>query len=376
MVGFSAGLRAGTVRFDVMYTIGGGMSLGISRRNWGLAWLILLISWRTLLCSDLSSRSDSTSLTSAAAVPVLVTPSIFGQKKAVVPSASVQTRVVLGTYSVGPHEKLAYELSIAPCDSDECSFQVRLLSGNTEVGSIDLDWAKANGKLSRDEAAESSGLGDPLDVEKKRSVAWSTGEEDANVLTTAMTVRLTPQLDGLLVSQRAGFERFKRSYDLYVAMGRKLVRTWEFREGTGPTWSTVELSEQGRGGPQNVLLFNGFRYPGNDQPDWLYFTVYSWNSSKNQLESVSGDPMVNALIAGTYDTVAQARAAQASATCLSAFWVLTSGAFSQLHPGKFVLAAITARKPLADRKLAEVRTCAPKLSVSQLDSTYRQPENN
>jgi len=359
---------------DLMYTIRHGVSVGISRRYWRFVWLILLISCGPFLCSDPISKSDSTYPPSTAAVPVFTTPSTFGPNKAIVPSPQVRPRVVLGTYRVGRHEELAYELSIAPCDSDECIFQIRLLAGNAEVSSIDMGWAKASGKASRETAAESSGLGDPLDVEKKS--AWSTGEEEANVLTTATPVRLTSQLNGLLVGQRAGFERFKRHYDLYVAVGKKLIRAWTFQEGAGPTWSTVEVREKGGGGPQSVLLFDGFRYPSNDQPDWLYFTVYSWNSSKNELQSISGDPMVTALIAGPYDTVAEARAAHASAGCLSGFWVLTSGAFLQLHPGKFVLAAITARTPQAQRKLEEVRTCAPKFSVSLLDSRYRQPESN
>jgi hypothetical protein len=281
--------------------------------------------------------------------------------------------MVLGTYKVGSREGLAYELSVAPCTGQECTFQVRLLDGAAELSAIDMDWAKARGTATQEKTDESSGVGDPLGT-LSSATAWSTGEDEGSVSTVARTVRLTPELNGLLVSQRAGFDHLKRSYDLYVAIANKLVRSWSFEEGNGPTWSTLEVRDAGKNASQNILLFNGFRYPDDSQPDWLYFTVYSWNPTKNELYSAPAKPVVTALIAGTYDTVSKARAAQAKAACLSAFWVLTSDAFSRLKQGKFVLAAITAHRPLAERKLARLRSCAPHTSV--MESPYLQPERN
>jgi hypothetical protein len=289
-----------------------------------------------------------------------------------VSNANVQ-RIVLGTYPVGS-DNLTYELSIAPCGGGECPFQVRLLERQTELNSIDLEWVKASGKPAKEKTDESSGFGDPFETQRT-AIAWMTGEDQASVSTIATTVGLTKQLNGLVVIQRAGFDNFKRSYVLYVAMGKKLTRAWHFEEGSGPTWSTLELTSPRKDGSQAILLFNGFRYPSDDKPDWLYFTQYNWNGSKGEMECAAGKHLVNVLLAGIYKTVAEARAAQGSASCLSTFWVLMSDAVSELPRGKFVLAAISAKKTLAERSLATVKGCAGKIPVSMVQSHYLQPED-
>jgi hypothetical protein len=282
-------------------------------------------------------------------------------------------RIVLGKYPVG-RDNLAYEFSIAPCGREECPFQVRLLERQMELNSIDLEWVKASGKPAKEKTDESSGFGDPLETQRT-AIAWVTGEDQASVSTIATPVRLTTQLNGLVVIQTAGSDNFKRSYVLYVAMGKKLIRAWHFEEGSGPTWSTLELTSPRKDGSQGILLFNGFRYPSDDKPDWLYFTAYNWNGSKSEMESVAGKQLVNVLLAGTYKTVTEARVAQGSASCLSTFWVLVSDAVSELPRGKFVLAAISAKKMLAERSLATVKGCAGKIPVSMLQSQYLQPED-
>ncbi|MGC2660350.1 MAG: hypothetical protein WA324_20550, partial [Bryobacteraceae bacterium] len=226
------------------------------------------------------------------------------------PNPASAPRIVLATFKVEPHGTLEYELTIAPCRQTACVFEVRLRNGNSVVSTLDLDWAKAYKPLTKDNADESSGVGDPLEA-AKQIMAWSTGEEKDNVSTVARTVRLTPQLNGLLIDQRAGFDLLKRHHDLVVAVGGRLVPAWTDQEGTGPTWSTVVVANSAPNAPQEILAFNGFRQPSNDLPDWLSFRAYEWDPNTHELASAAnGTPELHAVLAGNFKTAADAHAAQ------------------------------------------------------------------
>lgn len=292
------------------------------------------------------------------------------------PPIAPPTRSVLDTYKVSPVGNLVYQLSVPPCRAKDCDSQIRLLAGSSELSTVDLGWAKSHGPSTRQQSSESPGVGDPLAPRSTRTV-WSMGEEEQNVVIAARTVRLTPRLNGLLVNQQAGFDHLKRRHDLYVAIDKKLVHAWSAQEGAGPTWSSVDVRDFARDHSQEILFFDGSHYPSDEQPDWLYFTVYHWNPSKNTLEKITtGNPSVFAVIAGMYDTVAGARVAQSSVSCLGAFWVLASDNFSRLPTGKFALGAISSRKSFASQTLAKSQACAPQLSVSLLESQYFQRDRD
>jgi hypothetical protein len=285
-----------------------------------------------------------------------------------------RSRITLGTFKVDAKGDLSYELSIAPCADKQCSFQVRLLEGTNVWASLDLEWAKARGPATKGKVDESSGVGDPLQPESQQT-AWSTGEEKENVSTVGRTIRLTPELNGLLIDQRAGFDHLKRHHYLFVALEKKLGRAWEQEEGAGPTWSTVEIANSARDGSERILYFSGFRYPSDDQPDWLDLSVYRWNHLKNELQLKAPElPSVFAVVAGTYPTVTKAREVQESNPCLGAFWVLKSDVFSELSSGKFVLAAVTYKGPIANRKSESVMSCDPHSTVSVMRSSYGRTE--
>ncbi|HEX4809912.1 MAG TPA: hypothetical protein VH325_13325 [Bryobacteraceae bacterium] len=289
-------------------------------------------------------------------------------------SHSVSHRTVLSTFRVGREPNLTYDLSIAPCSAAECSFQVRLLAGTEVVTTLDLDWAKARGPVTKDTVDESSGVGDPLQA-PTQIVAWSTGEEKTNVSTVARLVRLTPGLNGLLVDQRAGYDVLKRRHDLVVALGRKLVHAWTDAEGNGPTWSTVVIEDSNSDGSQRIIAFDGFRYPSNDQPDRLHYTGYHWNPKTNLIESLpDGPPPLYAVLGGTYKTLSEARAAQAQSSCLGTFWVLKSDGFFKLAQGMFVLTDVSTERPLAMKKLSEIKSCALQYSISVVESVYHPSE--
>lgn len=284
-----------------------------------------------------------------------------------------RSRYVLGIFKANPSGDLSYELSIAPCADNECPFQVRLLEGTKAWATVDLDWAKARGAVTKEGVDESSGVGDPLQPETQQT-AWSTGEEKENVSTVARTVRLTPELQGLLVDQRAGFDHLKRHHYLFVAVDKKLTRAWNQGEGAGPTWSAVEIIDSTRNGPQRIVYFNGFRYPSDDQPDWMDLSVYGWNYAENQLQLAPERSSVFAVLAGTYPTVARAREVQTNNACLREFWVLKSEAFSGLTPGKVVLAAISYNGRAATSMSKLVKSCVPHLEVSVMRSSYGRAE--
>jgi hypothetical protein len=267
---------------------------------------------------------------------------------------------------------MRYELSIAPCHQKECPFQVRLLRGKTLLSSVHLDWVKASGRATKDTVDESSGAGDPLRPDTDRA-AWSTGAEKENVSTVARGVRLTPDLTGLLIDRRAGFDVLKRHHDLYAAVNGKLVLAWNDEDGPGPSWSTVALSDPGKDGSQDILSFRGFHSPSGSDPDRLSLDVYHWNASQNKLIERQGAE-ASAVIAGTYESAAKAREVQNGATCLDSFWVLRSEGFSALAPGKLVLAAVTGRKELADKKADEIRACTKQLNISVGSSPYHSPD--
>ena len=294
------------------------------------------------------------------------------------PQESVQTRkvqatrTVLASVKVDPAGEMRYELSIAPCRQQECPFQVRLLRGKTLLSSVHLDWVKASGPATKDTVDESSGAGDALRPDTSQT-AWSTGAEKENVSTVARGVRLTSNLTGLLIDRRAGFDVLKRHHDLYVAVNGKLVLAWNDEDGPGPSWSTVALSGAGKDGSQDILDFRGFHSPSDADPDRLSLDVYHWNASQKKLVARQRQE-ASAVIAGTYESASKAREVQNGASCLDSFWVLRSEGFSPLTPGKFVLAAVSGRKELADKKADEIRACTSQLNISVVRSPYHSPD--
>jgi len=324
----------------------------------------------------LLSLVSAISVIRGAETPVKVNPrpNNIHQDSAKASDKPSRSRVILGAFKTGPTGALGYEVSVAPCADMECPFQVRLLEGTKVWATLDLDWMKAHGPVTKEKVDESSGVGDPLQPDTQQT-AWSTGEEKENVSTVARSVRLAPELNGLLVDQRAGFDRLKRRHYLFVARENKLTRVWQQEEGAGPTWSTVETVNSPRDGSLRLLYFSGFRYPSNDQPDWLQLSVYRWNPAKNELQLAAPElPSVFAVIAGSYSTVAKAREAQEGNTCLGGFWVLNSDEFSKLGPGNFVLAAVSHSGHAASRSSEALKSCVPSSPVSVIRSSYGKPE--
>jgi hypothetical protein len=307
------------------------------RVNWNLEW--------GLVACLIGLTGMSEGALASAVAPVLA-PQESGQTL-----RPHETRTVIASVKVSPSGDKRYELSISPCRQKECPFQVRLLQGKTVLTSVNMDWVKASGIVTKETVDESSGSGDPLRPDTDRT-AWSTGAEKENVSTVDV---------------------LKRHHDLFVAVNMKLVLAWSDADGPGPSWSTVALSAASKDGSQDMLSFRGFRSLSDSDPDRLNFYIYHWNSSQKKLVETQA-PEVYAVIAGTYESVPKARAVRNAASCLDPFWILRSDAFSTLTSGKFVLAAVTGRKELAEKKADAVRACTTQLNISIISSPYHQPD--
>ena len=334
------------------------------------------MNWKLMLSlvaclSGFTGRSGSTRAAEIFAAPQVSGREVSGQKASGQARGPHQTRTVIASVNVNRAGNMRYELSVAPCRQKECPFQVRLLQGKTPLTSVNMDWVKARGIATKETVDESSGAGDPLRPDTDQA-AWSTGAEKENVSVVTRGVRLTPDLTGLLIDRRAGFDVLKRHHDLFVAVNGKLVLAWSDADGSGPSWSTVALSAAGKDGSQNILSFRGFRSPSDADPDRLSVFTYHWNAGQNKLVETK-TPEVSALIAGTFESASKAREVQNGASCLGPFWVLRSDAFSTLTSGKFVLAGVTSRKELADKKAEEVRSCSPQLNISTISTPYHSP---
>jgi hypothetical protein len=276
-------------------------------------------------------------------------------------------RVVLETFPVEGSSQLRYEISLAPCAQSGCPFQVRLIDGKQVYGTESLEWLATPGQPVKTEVDGAMGVGDPLQ-RKWEGFAWQVGEENQSMAVTARSVALTPQLNGVLVHHSVGLDPIKRRHYLFVAIGRKLALAWTGIEGEGPTWSTVEVSKPLPDGSQQLIFFKHFTYPtedgAEDEPDSLEVTSYRWNAQKSEIESI---PMqqssfsIVALIAGVYDTVAEAhKARRLHSDCLGDFMFLRVDWLPQVPKGKVAIAALSTKPGLAEPVVAG---CASALSI-------------
>jgi hypothetical protein len=283
------------------------------------------------------------------------------------PIKAGRARVVLETFPVARSSRFRYEMSLATCAKSGCPFQVRLIEGKQVCGTESLEWLATPAQIDKTEVDVTMGVGDPFQSSWEGS-AWQVGEENQNVTVTARSIALTPDLNGVMVYQSAGFEHVKRRHYLFVAIERKLTLAWSNGEGSGPTWSSVEVSEPLPDGSQTFIYFKGFWYPResgpDDKPDTLEVASFRWNAQKAVIENA---PMQEssfslfALIAGVYDTLADAeKAKQLHFDCLRGFMVLSDDSPLQIPKGKFAVAALTTKTSLAEPVVAG---CAPALRI-------------
>ena len=200
-------------------------------------------------------------------------------------SKSVGGRIVLERFEVDQKGELIYEVSRGPCRNEVCPFQVRLLEGQKVLGSRRLYWGGSPGKPEREKIDRLMGAGDPLQREWDIT-AWSTGVEEQNVAAVARAIELAPNLKGLLVHQRAGFDHLKRRHFFFVVLEKKLRLVWTASEGTGLTWSAVDAVGRDDGAGQEIIHFHSYSHLAGDDWDVVGVARYMWDAKRNRLEKV------------------------------------------------------------------------------------------
>jgi hypothetical protein len=247
-------------------------------------------------------------------------------------------------------------VSIAPCVGNECPIAISLVEGSAIIDRTSAEWAASTREPVTEDVEHGWGAGDPA-AAPADLVAWATGEEERYVGTAVRPVRLAPNLTGVLIDQRSGFEHVKRHHALFIANGRRIERVWDVGESAGPEWTSVAIVPASNG-HDAIVLFRGFRYPASDRTDSLSATILSWNPAEGQLVERADDAQIHAAVIGGFPSVGATRQAKSADTdCLGPFWVLPNARFADRQESGFVLAlpSVSADQARAAAECAENR---------------------
>lgn len=280
--------------------------------------------------------------------------------------------VVLKSFPAGRASRLRYQLAFGACAGGQCPVQVRLVGKGGVIDEVSLDWGVTSAKAVELPLDGTLGVGDPL--QRPAGLAgWTAGEDDGSVVTFARTVRLSRDVNGLLVHQSAGFEHVKRRHYLFAVQGARIVRLWTGTEGNGPWWSTVAVTDVDKASNQGIVHFSGFSYPKGNDYDRLDVTSLR---GRGQGKTVASQPAqgIYAVVFGPFaDPAAARRIRNKNWSCVSGFSVLPSGRFGSLAPGAAALAAMTTKRRHAEAALKRTQACLPGLTgrVSEAKSTSK-----
>lgn len=196
--------------------------------------------------------------------------------------------------------------------------------------------------------------------------AWATGSEQNYVAVAIRLVKLAPSTEGLLVTQRYGFEVLKRQHVLLVREGDKLNRAWSADDPEGPAWSKTALLPEA-GGSQAIAYWNGFLPGSKAEADQISVEKLTWDRAAR---SVASAPLPDAstplllTVAGEYGSIAQARAARAvKGDCLAGFFVLSTAGYAVLPTGKTVVAAVEVARSAAESLAGAAEGCGAKSRI-------------
>ena len=283
------------------------------------------------------------------------------------PARDVPASTLISTpVQVGSSEML--EVGLGACQGDVCPIEIRLKQGQDIKHAMPAAWPASNDTPQPVALDSTVGVGDPLAAADEQARVWSTGEEERTVVTVARSVHLQNGRSAVLLDQMAGYEHPKRRHDLFVVDGGKVVAAWSSVEPQGPYWSSIAI-EPGKAGADALILFEAFS-PDPEQPDSLTAQRLDLAGENDATHVVTSPAVVNVAIAGSFPSVAAARAARdESPECLAAFRVLDGNSVGRGHKGKFVLAAASTQRTLAEQALQHAAACAPGLKAQRIEST-------
>ena len=268
-------------------------------------------------------------------------------------------RDALATFAVDARSTAKYELAIEACTEAKCPVVVRLAEGGRVLATATLAWESSSRDATPVDVDPRWGTGDPLAAETPPK-GWVSGEEALALTILVRPVRLAPERTALLVTQFAGWDHLKRSHELFLADGGKLVRAWFGAERAGPTWSSAEIVP-GLDGSEQVLFVSGFQSPSTDQPDRLSVQLVAWDAAQGRVIETPGAgaaPIRLVSFGGFAEIEAAQKARDEAAACVTpVLFVLDSAAYRGVR-GRFFLGTVTARPDLLPSIIEKGKSCA------------------
>jgi hypothetical protein len=266
----------------------------------------------------------------------------------------------LETYPVDGSGVLEYRLVTGgQCDDEACSARLVLARGERELSAAELTRAFV------------------ADLDPTRHEGcWVTRVEGAHLEICPSLVRLAPELNGVMLSQRRGWDHVRQRQMLFVALDDSLVMVWEQDNGIGgPYWTKAWVTDTDGDGTDEIVSLTEAEGYMPDQTDTWYLVTLGWDPARRDVRRVS-EPgralAAYAVIVGSYPTLDEAREYQERVGyitneqgrrvgCLPGFRVLSSSEYPRLVPDWFIIAALTIDEAEAGSKLERAKACNPSI---------------
>ena len=285
----------------------------------------------------------------------------------------LERRFVMETVRVSPRSELYYELSLAPCGARLCPMEVRLVEDGAVHDVLSLHQCAVAEAPSLSDEDQLQGVGDPMAPDRGLILwqsNWHSGYDGFGQSTVARPMDLAPGLRGLLVHVREGFEEPSTSHELIVAVGKRLRRAWSAGGSGYDKLAWVDVRPLASAGGHEAIHFLRSRtspFPYDERLESLEAGVYRWNPTRKRIERLTvaqAGVTIHAVIAGIFDVPGEAadrgkRWAERE-ECWpwdTGFSLVLTHRFPQLQPHKFMRAAFTWRRELAEKALAAMRSC-------------------
>lgn len=252
------------------------------------------------------------------------------------------------------------QLYLAPCASNVCPIQLRLVRNGRVLATDSLDWSASSRKLH--EASWTgpwhTGTGESLPV-------YVLGEENRQIGTSMEIVQMSTDANAVFIRQSGGFEHVKQRYDLYAVKDNKFVRLWSDIEGEGPVNSDAAVVN--KGSVQDILYIKGLATSYLDHLDVFDYPQVErlhWSAESSSLKQEIAHGLAVVQVVHEFSSIDAARRFLVQKPlCLDYYWVINGGAVSGLPKGKPVIVAIMVDKTGAEQELIRLHECNPDLEV-------------
>jgi hypothetical protein len=173
-------------------------------------------------------------------------------------------------------------------------------------------------------------------------------------------IALAPDWGGVLLDVIGGGEHVGRAHFVLVPAGDRLVEAWKYQDQQGG-WSRTAITDLGAG-REGIVLFSGLdnSTATDGTPDELEAQVLGWNEAEHRLTPQPRAGHVDAVVIGSFRTIAAAREARRrNHPCLAGYSVRASTDVRGSGGGGFILVRLTSLPGAAGKALAAAPKCAP-----------------